>query len=262
MAIVLLGEDMKYAFTRWLQTLLPVRAKELIVHLGFHVAPDQFSEFTHTYCLAPSMENGLSGLLRREFVPETIIDVGAYEGAWTMAAKRVWPASRIIMIEANREKIAKLTILGEAKCELLGSENGKVVEFSVMETGSSIFDENSSVQRVKERRQLSTLDSLDLNISRPALLKIDAQGYELEILKGATASMPLMEAILLEVALIEINRGAPLIHEVFSFMERVGFLAYDIFEMHRRPLDGALSQVDVLFVRKDSHLRQNSSFEL
>ena len=60
--------------------------------------------------------------------------------------------------------------------------------------------------------------------------------------------------MLLEVAIIEINEGAPLLHDVVAFMKSHGLVAYDILEIHRRPLDTALNQVDIIFVREDSRL--------
>jgi hypothetical protein len=81
-------------------------------------------------------------------------------------------------------------------------------------------------------------------------LKIDVQGYELEVLRGATNSLQAFEAVLLEVAIIEINEGAPLLHEVTTFMAARGFIASEICEIHRRPLDKAMSQIDVIFVRR------------
>src|SRR5581483_5625722 len=101
---------------------------------------------------------------------------------------------------------------------------------------------------------LTTLDSLDLRFEEPSFLKIDAQGYELEILKGASNSIACFEAILLEIAIIEINECAPLLHEVVAFMDKLGFVTCEILEMHRRPLDRALSQIDVFFLRRESAL--------
>jgi len=37
-------------------------------------------------------------------------------------------------------------------------------------------------------------------------------------------------------------------------MTTIGFVAYDILEVHRRPLDRALNQIDIVFVRNDSPL--------
>jgi hypothetical protein len=92
------------------------------------------------------------------------------------------------------------------------------------------------------------------------LLKIDAQGYELEILAGADKILPNVKAVILETSLIEVNEGCPLLHEVISSMHERGFVAYDVLELHRRPLDGALFQADVFFLRQDSELRKDKRF--
>jgi hypothetical protein len=41
---------------------------------------------------------------------------------------------------------------------------------------------------------------------------------------------------------------------LLGFMKGLGFVTYDILEIHRRPLDKALSQIDFLFVREQSPL--------
>ena len=86
------------------------------------------------------------------------------------------------------------------------------------------------------------------------MLKIDSQGYELEILKGSSRLLQKTSSVLLEISIIEINEGAPLLHEVVAFMASHGFLACEIMELHRRPFDQALNQLDFLFVREDSPL--------
>ena len=43
--------------------------------------------------------------------------------------------------------------------------------------------------------------------------------------------------------------------DVLAFMKKYGFVAYDVVEIHRRPLDGALNQLDIMFVREDHPLR-------
>jgi FkbM family methyltransferase len=230
------------------------------VHLAFQLDQAEFAKFAHTYCIAPTMLDGLTGFRERGFEPATIVDVGAHEGGWTAIASRVWPKAKPILIEPNREKFKKLQRMGEVRCELLGAKTGQCVTFNLMETGSSVFEENSTVARITEKRQLSTLDSLGLPVRAPALLKIDAQGYELEILKGAPLSIPLFEAILLEVALIQVNRGAPLLDEVIAFMAQSGFVASEVLELHRRPLDGALSQIDVLFLKRGSAMMADTRF--
>ena len=249
---------LKEAVISTLKLLLPARIKNSLLHASYHLAPTAFERFVHIYCIGPSMSVGLQSLADRGFSPSTIVDVGAYEGSWSITAHKVWPSSRIVIIEPNHAKKPKLSKLaadmgGKFYDDLLGASCGTIVEFNLMETGSSIMSEISSVERVVEMRTLTTLDSLRLELNGASnLLKIDAQGYELEILKGATASLRSFEAVLLEIAIIEINKGAPLLHEVTAFMAEIGFVASEILEMHRRPLDNALSQIDVMFVRKES----------
>ena len=238
---------------------LPERVRNSLFHLGFLVAPNEFHDFAHRYAGAPSMAHGLQAMARLGFEPNSVIDVGAFKGDWSRLARCVWPRARVVMVEPNSENHAALaSVLQEPNVSLipalLGSEDGRQVVFHVMSSGSSVMEERSSVSRAQETRTLTRLDSVLPRVDGPALLKIDAQGYELEILKGATKIMPTVEAILLEVAIIEINVGAPLLHAVTAFMADQGFVAYDILEIHRRPLDRALNQVDIVFVRPSSPL--------
>lgn len=250
-----------------LNAVLPVAIKNSFLHLSFNLAPTEFERFAHAHCIGPNMSVGLRSVAGRGFAPKCIVDVGAYEGAWSKMAKSVWPESNLFMFEPNfskKEKLAKLAndLPGKLYDNLLGAKNGEPVKFNVMETGSSIMSERSPIYRDVEMRVLTTIDSLGINFEAPGLLKIDAQGYELEILKGAINVLPCFEAVLLEVALIEINEGAPLLHEVTAFMDELGFVACEILEVHRRPLDGAMTQVDILFVRCGSSLLSEKRYFL
>lgn len=242
-----------------LSRILPEHIKNSIFHLSFHLARPEFERFAYDYGFAPNMKFGLSAIAQRGFVPKTIVDVGAFEGNWGILAKNIWPDSCLVFVEPNFKKQDHLQKLAaelgaQLHCDLLGARDGQAVQFNVMESGSSILSERSPLSRVVETRCLRTLDSLLSSIEAPGLLKIDAQGYEIEILKGASQTLPRFDAVLLEIAIIEINEGAPLLHEVTSYMKTLGFVAYDILEIHRRPLDGALNQIDIVFVREKSPL--------
>jgi FkbM family methyltransferase len=249
----------KIATIKALGRILPDQIKNSLFHLSFHLAPGEFEKFAHDYGFAPHMKLGLAAMAKRGFEPKSIIDVGAFEGNWSKIARQIWPDGRLYMIEPNLKKRAQLDRIAKEldAClfgDLLGAHEGQEVQFNLMESGSSVMAERSPLPRAVETRRLSTLDSLLGHVDQPGLLKIDAQGYELEILKGASAILPCLEAVLLEVATIEINEGAPLLHDVVAYMKNVGFVTYDILEIHRRPLDRALNQVDIVFVRETSSL--------
>jgi hypothetical protein len=50
------------------------------------------------------------------------------------------------------------------------------------------------------------------------------------------------------------------LHEVTAFMQEHGFCAYDICGLVRRPLDEALCQMDLLFVKESSRLRARTEW--
>jgi FkbM family methyltransferase len=227
--------------------------------LSFNIDHEEFEKFAFLYALAPNMALGLARLKERGYSPESIVDVGAFQGDWSRMVRSLWPTARLAIVEPNldlaemhRSTAAELN--AEFHRELLGATDGAEVTFYVMEAGSSIYEERSGVDRMAQTRRIRTLDSVLSGWDGIGLLKIDAQGYELEILKGSSRLLQKTSSVLLEISLIEINQGAPLLDEVVAFMKSLGFLACEILEIHRRPLDQALNQLDFLFVREGSPL--------
>ncbi len=228
-------------------------------HFGFGIAREEFERFAFAYAFAPDMRLALGALRARGFDARSVVDVGAFKGNWSRMAREVFPNARLAMIEPNQQMTDELrTVATELHAELhvalLGATDGAEVTFHLMESGSSVYEERSQVKRTSERRTTSRLDSVLAEWTSIDLLKMDAQGYELEILAGARRLLPETNSVLLEVSLIQTNRGAPLMAETIARMDKEGFVAYDVFELHRRPIDRALNQMDILFVRKDSPL--------
>jgi hypothetical protein len=99
------------------------------------------------------------------------------------------------------------------------------------------------------------------NLKPPTLLKIDTQGYEYEILQGCGEVLNSIEVILLELNFLEVYQNVKLAHEVIAFLAERNFVIYDICEIHRRPLDMALFQIDFLFIKKDNSLRKDKRWD-
>ncbi len=110
-----------------------------------------------------------------------------------------------------------------------------------------------------------TLDELIQSgtINNPELIKLDIQGFELEALKGASLTFGHTEVYILEVSLIPFtdNPGMPLIGEVINFMLERGYVVYDFPGFARRPLDGALGQCDICFVKREGFLRKSNEWK-
>ena len=54
-------------------------------------------------------------------------------------------------------------------------------------------------------------------------MHIDVQGYELEVLKGAVASLASIDEITVEVNRAELYEGCPMAEEIIMFLEDQGF---------------------------------------
>jgi FkbM family methyltransferase len=243
-----------------LRRSLPRRVRRALVNVGFNLDREQFQYLASQYLFAPDMRYGLESLASRGFNPAAILDIGAFEGNWTKMAIKIWPNAHYALIEANAQKVSALRSDSELRNavvveSLLGATPANAVTFYVMDSGSSVFEENSGVDRQGVTLQQRTLDSVTADLPPADLIKIDVQGYELEVLKGGKKTLAQAQAMIIELSLIEINAGAPLLDEALSFMRGAGFVAYDILEIHRRPLDGAMNQIDILFLREDSPLR-------
>jgi FkbM family methyltransferase len=210
----------------------------------------------------PDMEYSLLRLSRVGFQPKATIDVGANQGEWSRMCRRVFPETRILAIEPQvgcEPSLRKMASdLGGVTIvqTLLGARATAAVPFYVHEFSgiSSVLREPQGPVVDAVPVDMETLDDLIASeaFPQPALIKLDVQGYELEVLRGGSHALAGAEVVLMEVNLLPIYEGAPLLHETVAFMIDCGFRAYDFCSAMRRPLDEALFQTDMLFVRQDS----------
>jgi hypothetical protein len=100
----------------------------------------------------------------------------------------------------------------------------------------------------------------ELRLQPPFFIKIDTQGHESEVLRGATSILDETGAVLLELSLFDFFEGAPSFAAVVNQMAQRGFVMYDVFDRRYRLLDGALGQFDALFVPERSDLRRSHRY--
>ncbi|MBC7922085.1 MAG: FkbM family methyltransferase [Ferruginibacter sp.] len=217
----------------------------------------------------PGMFWSLENLKNNGFHPRKIIDIGAYQGEWTQEALAIFPAASFLMVEAQSIKEPFLSKLAGANPDqlqysiaLLGADNDAEVVFHEMETASSVLTEHYATSATPTTKKTVQLDALTKarGFEGANFLKLDTQGYELEILKGGENTLRRAEAVLMEVSLLDIHRGVPLMREVVDFMGDRGFQVYDICSFTRRPLDKALWQTDMIFVKKESALLSDKRY--
>ena len=210
----------------------------------------------------------LTRLKEMGFNPKSIFDIGAYEGDFTNMCLSIWQNADITAFEALPDKIIKIKKKFSGKrVKIVEGIVGEAVQESVPyfadETASSVLksDEVDTIKKVLVQKMI-TLDSYlkETNSTAPHFLKIDTQGYEYQILKGFEENLHKVEVILLELNFIEVYHHVKLADEVINYLSRFDFVIYDICEIHRRPLDNALFQIDFLFIKKDSFLRREKKW--
>lgn len=216
----------------------------------------------------PDQQVSLERLRNLGFVPELVYDIGAYHGNFTQMCLDLWPKSKIIAFEALPEKIDSLKARFSGKNVqivegIVGDEVREDVNYFADETSSSVLESQEFSPKKRLKQKMFTLDEFcsKNNLNAPDLLKIDTQGYEYPILKGFERNLKTVKVILLELNFIEVYHQVRLAHEVIHFLSNNGFVIYDICEIHRRPLDMALFQIDFIFVKQHSQLRSDKRWD-
>jgi hypothetical protein len=131
-----------------------------------------------------------------------------------------------------------------------------------------VLPELTTFKKNQLRLPMATLDGL---IARSAsrqladstvLIKLDVQGFEVEILRGGPRMLRAAELVILETSLLPYNEGGVLFSEVVQFMANHGLVVYDFCGQFRRQTDHTLFQTDVAFARFESELRSPRKFWL
>jgi len=213
----------------------------------------------------PLEELALARLRRSGFVPKLIFDVGASHGLFADRTETLWPGSQIHCFEPEPEYVELLAQRAKVKphlhvcAALVGAEGHPDQEYHFHLGASSVLANavraSSDLGNMRRARMIALDDYCAEHRLSPDLLKIDVQGYELEVLKGAERVLPHVEVVFTEVNHIEVYDGAPLAADLIAWLARHGYALHDICNFMPRPSDGALWQTDMIFVRHDSPLR-------
>lgn len=186
----------------------------------------------------------LNKLKEQGFSPRVIYDIGACVLHWTNEAKRIWPYAEYVAFEAMPESEFLFKENGmKYHIGVLSDQTGKDIEFyqnTYHPGGNSYYRENPDVNPEapeyfndshKRTVKSVTVDAV-ANLKRfpqPDLIKMDVQGAELDVLKGATNILNRTKHVILELQCVEYNKGAPLRDEVIAYMESIGFESKGMF---------------------------------
>lgn len=198
-----------------------------------------------------------------------VLDVGACSGLYGLELRRLGFQGKMISFEPLRESFAQLQRHANADPKwqclnlALGSNPGEaILHVSGKSASSSLLPMQArhielvpqSRTIAEEKVQLDTLDHLFpqfADASRNVFLKLDTQGYEWEVLKGATQTLQRICGVQIELSFVPLYDGESNYLFVLKRLEDAGFIVVDI---HRGLQDyerQQLLQMDFVLFRKE-----------
>jgi FkbM family methyltransferase len=187
--------------------------------------------------------------------PRTVIDVGV--GAGTPHLYRAFPDAYHVLVEPLREwEPALQRVLenyrGEYVLAAAGAAPGAVtitVDTSALQI-SSIKKRWHRGELLEDREvEVVTLDALleERGWHGPFGLKVDTEGFEVEVIEGATKLLEETEFVIAEVSVAPIFEGGYTFAEFVALMDSRGFRLCDVLDGEKNPR--GLINIDLQFVR-------------
>ena len=195
-----------------------------------------------------------------------VLDVGANVGQFASSLFAAGYLGEIVSFEPVGESYKRLVKTANinprwqvAPQMAIGSKNGGVeINISKNSVSSSILPILSqhvtsapeSNYYSSEKVLMKKLDSWvsDKILYRP-FLKIDTQGYELEVIKGASGLLNLASGIKLEISIAKLYEGQPDYIHLISRIRKLGFELWSLEPGFSDSKTGQLLQFDALFFR-------------
>ena len=201
-----------------------------------------------------------------------IMDVGAYKGLWTSIYLKKYPKIIAYLIEPHQESFINLKkkFSGQSNVNLFkvgfsnvnGSKevnvNSKAYTNSLLELhpeAPTSWKKNKFEHLYQEIVETITLKDFVYknNIKRINVLKLDIQGYESRVLKGAEKLLNdrLIDIVVLEVIVAPTYKDQSKISEIFKIFDENDYKLYGIYDIEKNSKRDKIQQFDVIFYNPD-----------
>ncbi len=196
-----------------------------------------------------------------------VLDVGASSGGYALDLRSTGYRGRIVSFEPLSAPFAQLEARssGDAAWDAvhaaLGLEAGRRRLNVAANSESSSFLETDPRHVAafpgaryvgSETVTVARLDDIfrdHFRAGERAFVKIDAQGYERQILEGAAESLPAICGVQVEMSLVPMYEGEARMTDLVTFLEKEGFVLMSVQPVVEDPASGQLLQIDGLFFR-------------
>jgi FkbM family methyltransferase len=196
---------------------------------------------------------------------DLVVDVGAHHGDYVMELRDSGYTGRVISFEPLSQSFEILQRRaqkdGNWLCiqSALGAEvsksdifiSGRITSSSLLRMGKNHLDAAPDSAVVsKEIVDVKPLEFFLGDIIQPReriFLKVDVQGYEMHVLRGANKLMKQIMAMEIELSFVPLYKDAPGFHDVLEYLEKQNYILLSLKNVLNDPNSGRLLQVDGLF---------------
>jgi FkbM family methyltransferase len=192
-----------------------------------------------------ALRHGVAAAVEHESVPyaadfHTVVDVGANRGQFALVAAHRFPSAALWCFEPLPSARSKLQTILRSRSDARVFDTALAAQSGEHDMHVTRHDDSSSLHAVGPRQleefpgtdevsvfpvRTARLDEVltQAQVVSPALLKLDVQGSELEVLRGAGQLLGEFDTILVECSFVELYVGQSLATEVISFLESHGW---------------------------------------
>jgi FkbM family methyltransferase len=208
------------------------------------------------------LENFYTTIQATGFDAKHIVDIGANHGTWTREALTYFPNAYYTLVEPQKWLQPSFQDLLDSNKKIsfhavgAGKENGSF-KFTIVDRDDSCsFKYTEEEAKEKGFKQIEipvvTLNNLIKESENPVpdIVKIDAEGLDLEVLAGASDLFGKTEVFLVEAGIVNKNIKNNLL-DVTNYMDRNGYRLFEITDLNRPHNPKVLWLVELVFVRKN-----------
>jgi FkbM family methyltransferase len=255
---------------------IPVkRSKALLKHIVNHTLRKEIEEMSDKGELFPLNHIHRSVRLAKKLVNRTfaILDIGGGIGASLKLFTENFPDHKIMVFEpvtenfrAIKERFPSSTNIEFIKCAAGNENTEKQINIASRTTSSSLLplsaDQDSKVFNEsnlgKTGVETITIVRLDDFLAKEqdeiGIMKIDVQGYEMDVLKGAETTLKRTAIVVLEANNHEGYKGSAKYYDIDRYLRERNFTLYDI--LPSIVDNGKLKEWDMIYMNNSARCKQ------
>lgn len=209
-------------------------------------------------------------LLRRfGFDPKHILDIGANRGNWTRTAIKYFPQAHYTLVEPQDELKVYIKDLADRGYDLHWINAGASDRPGRLPLHIMNLDHSSTF--LQARRTMSeAIRQIDVPIRTvneivasselpiPEMVKIDAEGLDLNVIAGSSDLFGKTEIFLAEASISQ-HDFANTARELICTMADAGYRIIDVTDLNRSPRYGVLWLCEFAFLSNESHLLDDAT---